>query len=72
MSEIGDTEDEMDAELRGEPVNIAFNSRYLMDIFRNVSDETICVKMNSSTAPCIVTPKDGDGWLHLLLPVRTF
>ena len=71
-AELGDVEEEMDASLNGEPVDIAFNARYITDVIRNVSDDNLCMKFNSSISPCVVVPEKGDDFIYLILPVRTF
>ena len=71
-AELGDVEEEMDATLNGEPVEIAFNARYITDVIRNVTDENLCMKFNSSISPCVVVPENGDDFIYLILPVRVF
>ncbi len=71
-AELGDVEEEMEASLIGEPVDIAFNARYITDVIRNVSDENLCMKFNSSVSPCVVVPQTGDEYIYLILPVRVF
>lgn len=70
-AENGEVNEEMDVEVQGEPIKIAFNSRYLTEMLRSVDDETMTWGMNTPVSPCVITPKDG-GWVHMLLPVRTF
>ena len=71
-AEMGNVEEEVEANLHGENVDIAFNSRYIMDVIRNVTEEELCIKLNSSVSPCVIVPKDGDEFLYLILPVRVF
>ena len=71
-SELGDVEEEVEADLVGEDVDIAFNAKYLIDVIRNVSEEELRMKFNSNVSPCIVTPMNGDDFLYLILPVRVF
>ena len=71
-AELGDIEEEMDASLHGDPIDIAFNARYITDVIRNVSDENLCMKFNSNISPCVVGPESGDDFIYLILPVRTF
>ena len=71
-AELGDVEEEMETTLAGDPIDIAFNARYILDIIRNVSEEELCMKFNSSVSPCVVVPREGDEYLYLILPVRTF
>ncbi len=71
-AELGDVEEEMEASLIGDPVDIAFNARYITDVIRNVSDDSLCMKFNSSVSPCVVVPQSGDDYIYLILPVRVF
>ena len=71
-AELGDVEEEMDASLHGDPIDIAFNARYITDVIRNVTDENLCMKFNSNISPCVVVPESGDDFIYLILPVRVF
>ena len=71
-AELGDVEEEMEASLNGEPIDIAFNARYITDVIRNVPDKDLCMKFNSSVSPCVVVPQNGSDYLYLILPVRVF
>lgn len=71
-AEMGDVLEEMPTELDGEGIDIAFNSRYINDVIRNITDEKLCMCFNSPVSPCVVQPEEGDGYLYLILPVRVF
>ena len=62
----------VEMELQGEDIDIAFNSKYIMDVIRNVEDDDLYMNFNSNVSPCVVTsPKDQE-YLYLILPVRVF
>ncbi len=69
-SESGDVYEELDAEIEGEALDIAFNVRYMMDVLRAVKDEEIFLRFNSSVSPCLICPVEGDAYTYLVLPVR--
>lgn len=69
-SELGDVEENLQAHLEGDDIEIAFNSRYISDVIRNVDEECCTLSMNSSISPCVISPLDGDSYLYLVLPVR--
>ena len=71
-AEMGDVLEEMPAELEGEPLDIAFNARYISDVIRNITDDSMCMCFNSAVSPCVVRPEEGDQYLYLILPVRVF
>ena len=72
MSELGDVLEELDANLEGEDIEIAFNAKYITDVIRNITDDELCMHFNSNVSPCVVSPIDGDQYLYLILPVRVF
>ena len=71
-AEMGDVEEEMDAVIQGSDIDIAFNSRYLVDVIRNVCDDELYMNFNTNVSPCVVTPPSGEEYLYLILPVRVF
>ncbi len=71
-AEIGSISDECAVALTGDPLEIAFNARYLQEVIRNLSDEEISIQLNSNVSPCIFTPLEGEEYLYLVLPVRIF
>ena len=71
-AEMGNVEEELDCDLHGDNIDIAFNAKYIIDMIRNVNDEELNMKFKSNVSPCIVTPSTGDKYLYLILPVRVF
>ena len=70
-AEIGNVLEEMEINHTGEDMDIAFNSKYLLDAIKNCDGDTVNMRLNSQTAPCVFLPEDGDEWKYMLLPVRT-
>jgi len=68
----GNINENIEIEINGDPLNIAFNARYISDVIKNIDNEEICMKFNSSVSPCIITPLEGNQYLYLILPVRVF
>ncbi len=71
-AEMGDVEEEIEADLIGENIDIAFNAKYIIDVIRNVSEEELFMHFNSNVSPCVVTPSSGEDFVYLILPVRIF
>lgn len=70
QSERGEVYEELPAELEGDPVEIAFNVHYIIDVMRALEDEEILLRLNSGVSPCVVCPVQGDAFYYLVLPVR--
>ena len=71
-AEMGDVLEELDVELTGDPLEIAFNAKYITDVIRNITDEDLCLRLNSNVSPCVISTVEGDQYLYLILPVRVF
>ena len=68
--DIGNIKENLPATLNGNDLVIAFNSRYFSDILKVTQEEFIQIELNTSFAPCVVKPVEGDEYLYLILPVR--
>lgn len=64
-----DYEADISCEMRGEPLDIAFNDKYMINMLNAIDTEEAVIKFNSPVSPVIVQGKERDG-IHLCLPVR--
>ena len=69
-SQLGKVKEELNIILHGEPLQIAFNSKYLIDLFKIMEEDEIVMKFTSSVSPCVVKNKINDNCTYLVLPVR--
>ena len=67
---LGKVVDELPAEIEGEPVEIGFNNRYLLDALRYSRCDKLVFELSGPLSPVKVLPKDGGDFLFLVLPVR--
>lgn len=54
----------------GNGLDIGFNSRYLLEALRACREEEVICSLNTPLTPCVITPIEGDKFLHMILPVR--
>ena len=71
-SEMGDTQEQFSVMTEGKDLTIAFNVRYVTDVLKALSDEEVVMRFNSNVSPCVLCPTEGEAYLYLVLPVRTF
>ncbi|MGL5381550.1 DNA polymerase III subunit beta [Clostridium sp.] len=69
-SQLGKVREEVSISLQGEDVQIAFNSRYLLDVLKNMEDDEVRLEMTSSVSPCVLKGKNTQNAKYLVLPVR--
>ena len=69
-SQLGKVREEISIKLQGDEIQIAFNSRYLLDVLKNVEDNEVVMKMTSGISPCVIQEKNNENAKYLVLPVR--
>lgn len=69
-SQLGKVREEVSIKLQGEEIQIAFNSKYLLDVLKTMEEDKIELRMSSSISPCIIRNKNNDSCEYLVLPVR--
>jgi DNA polymerase-3 subunit beta len=71
-SELGKVTEQLDvSSMRGEPLKIAFNSKYMLDVLKVIDSEELFIGFNGAMSPIIIRPSDHENSLHLILPYRT-
>jgi DNA polymerase III subunit beta len=71
-AEVGDTKGEVEAAIEGEPVQIAFNARYLQDALNNVDAEQVAFEFTGPLSPGVMRRTGAaDDYVHVIMPVRT-
>lgn len=67
---VGDNEVEIEAKVEGEENEIAFNARYLLDLFANIDEELIIFQMTGPLNPGVFKLESNKSYLHLIMPIR--
>lgn len=66
----GSATEELEVEYDSEPLDIGFNSRYLLDIAAQIEGEVAILKLADPGSPTLVQDKDAKGALYVLMPMR--
>ena len=69
-SELGNTRENITVGVKGNDLNISFNSKYFSDCLRVIDNPYVKMNFNSQIQPCVITPSEGDDFLFLILPVK--
>lgn len=69
-SEIGNVNEKVFAKIDGEDLNIAFNSRYILEGIKIMTDDEIQLNFMGSLNPCIIKSLEDENYTYLVLPVR--
>ena len=66
----GSATEELEVEYEAEPIDIGFNSRYLLDIASQIESEAAVLKLADPGSPTLIQDKEPQGALYVLMPMR--
>jgi DNA polymerase-3 subunit beta len=66
----GSATEEIEVEYDADPLDIGFNSRYLLDIASQIEGETALLKLSDPGSPTLIQDKEAKGALYVLMPMR--
>lgn len=69
-AETGHGVEEVEAEYGGDPMEIGFNARYLLDIFQQIDGDVILFDFNDPAAPALVRDPADPASRYVLMPLR--
>ncbi len=68
--EIGKIEEHIHIKMEGEATQIAFNSKYIIDVLKVIDSEEVFLELTGSLSPGIIKPTESENYLYLILPIR--
>ncbi len=75
--DLGENKSQMSAQVQGKPVEITFNHRYLADGLANIAAKQISLGLNpeegsnQKSNPAVVKSVGQDGYLYVVMPIKT-
>lgn len=68
--EAGSALEELSVDYSGDPLEVGFNARYLLDIAGQIEGSTMCFRLSDPASPSIVVDEDDPRALYVLMPLR--
>lgn len=68
--EAGSALEELSVDYGGDPIEIGFNARYLLDVAQQVDGETATFKLADSSSPTVILDEEDERALYVLMPLR--
>jgi DNA polymerase III subunit beta len=69
-ADAGRAIEEIDADYRGDPLEIGFNARYILDMMAEIDGAQVRFEMASAAAPTVVRDPEDASTLYVLMPMR--
>jgi len=68
--EVGESTEDVAAEVTGEEIEIGFNGGYLVDGIAGVEGEEVGIKMDDPQKPAMIKAEESDNYTYIIMPVR--
>jgi DNA polymerase-3 subunit beta len=69
-AEVGDNVTQIDATVEGEPLEIAFNAKYLLDILSVIGAPQTVLETTTASSPGVFKPAGRDDYIHVIMPMH--
>jgi DNA polymerase-3 subunit beta len=66
----GSATEELEVEYASDPLDIGFNSRYLLDIAAQIESEAAVLRLADPGSPTLIQDRESKGALYVLMPMR--
>jgi DNA polymerase-3 subunit beta len=71
--EVGEIDTEIPSAYQGEPVEIAFNPAFILDVLRNIAGDKVCLLLKDTSSPGVIKPYTDapqDNYINVVMPIR--
>ena len=68
--EAGSAIEEMSVDFGGDPIEIGFNARYLLDVANEIDGETTTFHLSDPASPTVILDEEDERALYVLMPLR--
>lgn len=68
--EFGKANEVLPIDYEGEPLNIGFNARYILDVLAHIHDDGVIFALSDDLSPGVLTPLEEKGFLAVVMPMR--
>lgn len=68
--EVGEGNHSIPIEYSGEPFEIGFNSRYIMDVLEAVGENVVIFGVSDELSPAVIMPESGAHYINVIMPMR--
>lgn len=68
--DAGESKEEVQMELHGEPITMGFNGRFLQEVLGVLGSTRVLLELGDTLSPCLVKDPDSGDSLFVVMPVR--
>jgi len=68
--EIGEAKETVPLDYSGDPMELGFNARYLMDVLEVIAEERVQIGLIDELSPAVLRPEGDEVYLSVIMPMR--
>lgn len=68
--DYGESKEETDIEFSGDPIDVAFNTKFFLDTLSVIDDENVIVNIVDNTLPCVIEGEMDKTFISVIMPMR--
>jgi DNA polymerase-3 subunit beta len=68
--DVGRGSESLPVVAEGEPIEIAFDVRYLLDGLKAMTSDQVLLRCNAPTTPAVLEPVDKSAFTYLVMPIQ--
>ena len=68
--EFGEAKESIPLDYSGEPAELGFNARYLMDVLEAITQESVQIGLIDELSPAVIKPDDDEVYVSVIMPMR--
>ncbi len=69
-AETGDNEAQIEASVEGQPIEIAFNVKYMTEVLNVIDTPQVALETTSAMEPGVVKPVGDNDFVHIIMPMQ--
>ncbi|OGZ67513.1 MAG: DNA polymerase III subunit beta [Candidatus Staskawiczbacteria bacterium RIFCSPHIGHO2_02_FULL_34_10] len=69
--EIGENKSNFSVKIEGDPIEVSFNYKYLIDGLLNIKSSEIIFKISEKEGPCILEPVGDSSYIYVVMPIKS-
>jgi DNA polymerase-3 subunit beta len=69
--DIGESTSDLSAKISGEPIEISFNHKFLIDGISNIRSSEIVFDLSGEDGPCVLKPVGDAGYTYVVMPIKS-
>ncbi len=69
--DIGQSQSTISAKIEGEPMEVSFNHKFLIDGLLNIKSSEIIFNLSKEEGPCILKPVGDASYIYVVMPIKS-